>query len=93
MTNMMITIISWIDNVFTTLIFLPMLYILYRKVRPILSWTPRAMRVYLFCKVLVILFLIRIFCAGFIFTSVNYERFTDSWLFPLIKAIFYSDMS
>ena len=46
---------------------------------------------YLVCKVLVILFLVRIFCAGFIFTPVNYERFTNSGLFPLIKAIFYSD--
>ena len=51
------------------------------------------MRLYLVCKVLVILFLVRIFCAGFIFTPVNYERFTDSGLFPLIKAIFYSDLA
>ena len=87
----LILIICWIDRAFTTLIFLPMLYILYRKFRPTKPWTPRTMRLYPVCKVLVILFLVRIFCAGFIFTPVNYERFTDSGLFPLIKAIFYSD--
>lgn len=84
----LILIICWIDRAFTTLIFLPMLYILYRKFRPTKPWTPRTMRLYLVCKVLVILFLVRIFCAGFIFTPVNYERFTNSGLFPLIKAIF-----
>ena len=87
----LILIICWIDRAFTTLIFLPMLYILYRKFRPTKPWTPRTMRLYLVCKVLVILFLVRIVCAGFIFTPVNYERFTDNGLFPLIKAIFYSD--
>ena len=30
----LILIICWIDRAFTTLIFLPMLYILYRKFRP-----------------------------------------------------------
>ena len=33
--------------------------------------------------------LLRIFCEKFIFTPVNYPRFTDSGLFPLIRAIFY----
>ena len=69
-----------------------MVYILYRKFRPTKPWTPRSLRLYLVCKVLVILFLVRIFCAGFIFTPVNYRRFTDSGLFPLIKAIFYPDL-
>ena len=31
----------------------------------------------------------QIFCEKFIFTPVNYPRFTDSGLFPLIRAIFY----
>ena len=88
----LITAIVWIDKAFTTLIFLPMVYILYRKFRPTKTWTPRSLRLYLVCKVLVILFLVRIFCAGFIFTPVNYRRFTDSGLFPLIKAIFYPDL-
>lgn len=88
----LITAIVWIDRAFTTLIFLPMVYILYRKFRPTKPWTPRSLRLYLVCKVLVILFLVRIFCAGFIFTPVNYRRFTDSGLFPLIKAIFYPDL-
>ena len=56
----LILIICWIDRAFTTLIFLPMLYILYRKFRPTKPWTPRTMRLYLVCKVLVILFLRRI---------------------------------
>ena len=60
----LILIICWIDRAFTTLIFLPMLYILYRKFSPTKPWTPRTMRLYLVCKVLVILFLVRIFCAG-----------------------------
>lgn len=85
----LITIVYWMDKAFTTLIFLPMLYILYRKFRTAKPWTLRTMRLYLVCKVLVILFLVRLFCAGFIFTPVNYERFTDSGLLPLIKAIFY----
>ena len=38
---------------------------------------------------LISLFLLRIFCEKFIFTPVNYPRFTDSGLFPLIRAIFY----
>lgn len=44
---------------------------------------------YLLCLVLISLFLLRIFCEKFIFTPVNYPRFTDSDLFPLIRAIFY----
>lgn len=87
----LIMIVYWIDRAFTTLIFLPMLYILYRKFRPTNCWTPRTMRLYFLCKVLVILFLVRVFCEGFIFTPVNYGKFTDSGLFPLIKAIFYPD--
>ena len=87
----LILIICWIDRAFTTLIFLPMLYILYRKFRPTKPWTPRTMRLYLVCKVLVILFQGRIFCARFIFTPVNFERFTYSGLFPMTKSIFNSD--
>ena len=52
-------------------------------------WTRRRRNTYLLCLVLISLFLLRIFCEKFIFTPVNYPRFTDSGLFPLIRAIFY----
>ena len=42
----LITAIAWIDKAFTTLIFLPMVYILYRKFRPTKPWTPRSLRLY-----------------------------------------------
>ncbi len=88
----LIPYICWIDKAFTTLIFLPMLYILWQKFCFSKPWSPAKKRLYLICKVLVILFVLRCFCAGFIFTQVNYTRFTDSRLFPLIKAIFYPDV-
>ena len=57
--------------------------------RPKKPWTRRRRNTYLLCLVLISLFLLRIFCEKFIFTPVNYPRFTDSGLFPLIRAIFY----
>lgn len=59
------------------------------KFRPKKPWTRRRRNTYLLCLVLISLFLLRIFCEKFIFTPVNYPRFTDSGLFPLIRAIFY----
>ena len=47
---------------------------------------------YRVCVVLVVLFLLRYFCDKFIFTAVNYPRFTDSGLFPLIQAVFYPEV-
>lgn len=61
----------------------------YVKFRPKKPWTRRRRNTYLLCLVLISLFLLRIFCEKFIFTPVNYPRFTDSGLFPLIRAIFY----
>lgn len=78
-----------IDQVFTNLIFIPMIFVLYVKFRPKKPWTRRRRNTYLLCLVLISLFLLRIFCEKFIFTPVNYPRFTDSGLFPLIRAIFY----
>ena len=77
------------DQVFTNLIFIPMIFVLYVKFRPKKPWTRRRRNTYLLCLVLISLFLLRIFCEKFIFTPVNYPRFTDSGLFPLIRAIFY----
>lgn len=76
-------------SVFTNLIFIPMIFVLYVKFRPKKPWTRRRRNTYLLCLVLISLFLLRIFCEKFIFTPVNYPRFTDSGLFPLIRAIFY----
>ncbi|RHK94291.1 hypothetical protein [Blautia obeum] len=84
-----ISIIQYIDQVFTNLIFIPMIFVLYVKFRPKKPWTRRRKNTYLLCLVLISLFLLRIFCEKFIFTPVNYPRFTDSGLFPLIRAIFY----
>ena len=76
-------------QVFTNMIFIPMIFVLYVKFRPKKPWTRRRRNTYLLCLVLISLFLLRIFCEKFIFTPVNYPRFTDSGLFPLIRAIFY----
>jgi len=84
-----ISIIQCINQVFTNLIFIPMIFVLYVKFRPKNPWTRRRRNTYLLCLVLIGLFLLRIFCEKFIFTPVNYPRFTDSGLFPLIRAIFY----
>ena len=81
-----ISIIQCIDQVFTNLIFIPMIFVLYVKFRPKKPWTRRRRNTYLLCLVLISLFLLRIFCEKFIFTPVNYPRFTDSGLFPLIRA-------
>ena len=87
----LILILQGMDMIFTRLIFLPALIILYFKFRPRRPWTIRTRRLYYLCLFLVGLYLLRLFCAGFIFTPVNYPRFTDSGLFPLIKALFYPE--
>lgn len=84
------TIIHTIDHAFTSLVFLPMLFLLYCRISSLHRRARRAHTLYRICMVLVILFLLRYFCAKFIFTTVNYPRFTESGLFPLIRAIFYS---
>ena len=84
----LILILQGMDMIFTRLIFLPALIILYFKFRP---RTIRTRRLYYLSLILVGLYLLRLFCAGFIFTPVNYPRFTDSGLFPLIKALFYPE--
>ncbi len=88
----MINLIPYIqlaDSIFTRFIFIPMVYILYRKFIAEGTSDRQKQGLYRCCKALVILYLIRIFCAGFIFTPVNYDRFTDSIWFPVIQAIFY----
>lgn len=84
-----VSVIQLIDQVFTNLIFIPMIFVLYVKFRTNRSWTKQLRNCYRLCLVLIILFLLRIFCAKFIFTPVNYPYFADSGMFPLIQAIFY----
>lgn len=82
--------IQGIDTIFTNFIFIPALLILYLKFRPRMPWSKRTRNLYRLCIALISVYVIRIFCAGFIFTPVNYPRFADSGFFPLIKALFYS---
>lgn len=86
-------IIQLIDQIFTSFIFMPMFFILYCRFFPYKEKGKSTHILYRVCIILVILFLIRYFCDKFIFTAVNYPRFTDSGLFPLIQAIFYPEIS
>lgn len=74
--------IQGIDTIFTNLIFIPALLILYLKFRPRKPWSRRTRNLYRLCIALISVYVIRIFCAGFIFTPVNYSRFADSGFFP-----------
>lgn len=84
-------IIHAIDCVFTSVIFVPMLFILYAKFTPAKKRGAKFKNLYRLALVLVGIFLIRCFCDQLIFTDVNYQRFTDSGLFPLIKVLFYPE--
>lgn len=86
----LIPAVQFVDYIFTNLIFIPMFFVLYIKFRTKRTWTKRLRNCYRLCLVLIILFLLRVFCEKFIFTPVNYTRFTDNGMFPLIRAIFYS---
>ena len=82
--------IQGIDTIFTNLIFIPALLILYLKFRPEKALEQTHQKSVSAMMALISVYVIRIFCAGFIFTPVNYSRFADSGFFPLIKALFYS---
>ncbi len=86
------TIIQFIDQTFTGLIFIPMCFILYCRFFPSKERSKRMRIFYRVCVVLVVLFLLRYFCDKFIFTLINYPRFTDSGLFLLIQAVFYPEV-
>ena len=90
---MLTLIIQTIDKGFTILIFIPMVYILYCRFTSLHKKKRQALTIYRICLILIALFLLRYFCNKFIFTAVNYQRFTDSGLFPLIKTIFYPEHS
>lgn len=82
-------ILQYIDQIFTQLIFIPAVFLLYCSFTKYHKKTPRRRLCYRICLVLVLLYLLRCFSVQFIFTEVNYPRFTDSGLFPLIDAVFY----
>ena len=86
---MLINIIQFIDEVFTTLIFIPIIVILIKAIYRHKKWGKRMLLLNRICVVLVVIFLIRLFLQQFIFTAVNQHRFVDSGFFPLIEAIFY----
>lgn len=88
---MMIQIVKQIDQTFQTLIFLPVLFLLLYHFRVFKKERPRIRSIHKLCLVLILIFLVRCFLAQFIFTPVNYNRFTDEGYFPLIKALFYSE--
>ena len=64
--------IQGIDTIFTNFIFIPALLILYLKFRPRKPWNKRTRNLYRLCIALISVYVIRIFCAGFIFTPVNH---------------------
>lgn len=84
-------VIQWIDQIFTSFIFIPILFTLYCRFFPAKEKEKRTHILYHVCIILVILFLLRYFCDKFIFTAGNYTRFTDSGMFPLIQAVFYPE--
>ena len=63
------TIIQFIDRTFTSLIFIPMCFILYCRFFPSKERSKGTRIFYRVCVVLVVLFLLRYFCDKFILTQ------------------------
>lgn len=87
----MTVIIQQIDLLFREAIVIPMIFVLLLHFHVIKKDRPIIRRLHKLCVILIVIFLIRCFLGHFIFTPVNYERFTDKGYFPLVKAIFYSE--
>lgn len=86
----MLQIIQQSDQIYLTVIAVPLVFVLLCHFRVFKKERPRIHQIYKLCVVLILIFLIRCFLAQFIFTPVNYPRFVDSRYFPLIEALFYS---
>lgn len=84
-------VLQTIDQIFTTFIFLPMIFILYCRFSGFHKRTPKIRNLYRLCIILTGLFLLRYFCDKFIYTEVNYEKLAGDSLPPVIRAIFYPD--
>lgn len=82
-------ILQIIDQIFTTIIFVPIIFILYCRFTGFHKWSEKTKNLYRLCLVLVFLFLLRYFCDKFIYTEVNYEKLAGDSMSPVIKAIFY----
>lgn len=80
-----------IDQMFTTFIFIPIIYILYCRFTLFHTKNDLGHKFYRLCIALTVLFLFRYFCDKFIFTAENFQIFISNRLFPFIKAIFYYD--
>lgn len=87
----MATIIHQIDLFYREAIVIPMVFVLLYHFHVLKKERPLIRRLHKLCVVLIIIFLIRCFLGQFIFTPVNYDRFTDKGYFPLVEAIFYSE--
>ncbi len=85
------TILQTIDQIFTTIIFIPMAFLLYCKFTGFHRKSENARKIYQLCMILTALFLLRYFCDKFIYTEVNYEKLSGDHMSPLIKAIFYPE--
>lgn len=88
---MLIAILQFLDGIFTDFIFIPIFFMLACRFFPNKFKARKYKYLCRICVILIAIFLLRCFLAEFIFTEVNYHRFTDSGLFPLVKAIFYPD--
>lgn len=88
---MLIQILQWLDILFTTLIFIPMIFVLYCHFSSFHKKNRKTANLYRLCLILSVLFVLRYFCDKFIFTDINYHRFTDSGLLPLIRTVFYPE--
>ena len=88
---MMIQIVKQIDQIFQTLIFLPVFFLLLYHFRVFKKERPRIRSIHKLCVVLILIFLVRCFLAQFIFTPVNDTRFPDEGDLPLIKALVSSE--
>ena len=86
---MIIHIIQTVDEIFTTLIFIPAILLLIKAIYRLKKWGRPMKILFRISTVLVLLFVVRLFLQQFIFTEVNQHRFVDSGFFPLIEALFY----
>lgn len=82
-------ILQAIDQIFTTLIFIPMIFFLYCRFTGFHKQTEKTRNLYRLCLILTALFFLRYFCDKFIYTEVNYEKLAGDSMSPVIKAIFY----
>lgn len=87
----MTAIIQQIDLLFREMIVIPMIFVLLYHFHILKKERPIIRRLHKLCVLFIVIFLIRCFLGQFVFTPVNYHRFTDKGYFPLVEAIFYSE--